>query len=284
MISMERINIGDTANISYRGLLRTNEEEITAEASVPVPRDTDQSSHDRQRRQCIRAVINKLLRRYKKMRVRELTERRQAEETSDNSGVDEVNAARYIYEIHQTRPFSTNAERSALMTRWLQEIMASYHNGDHQVFYDSHFANEFRAKRDTPERRAMALLARKIGKIKYRSLEKNGWFEEHGRYGTYRFHKMDAGGVTFIQQIKVGGLKARPVMWDLCVQSQSPDMPKGDVILSRWLVMKADEDKFLETANFRNIHTVDESTRITLGADIPVIYGQIDELIHDRQS
>ncbi len=113
--------------------------------------------------------------------------------------------------------------------------------------------------RNTPNRRAMALLARKIGKVRYRDLKKKGYFEEQGKHGIYRFHKNKPGGVTFIQKIIIGGLKERPVQWDLCVQSQAEDLPPGDVILSRWLEWKADEDRFLKTANFRNISTVDEA-------------------------
>ncbi len=125
-----------------------------------------------------------------------------------------------------------------------------------------------RPERDTPERRAMSLLARKIGKAKYRNLKKLGYFEEQGIYGTYRFHKNKEGGVTFIQKIKVGGLKERPVMWDLCIQSQASDLPPGDVILSRWLNMKADEDNFLETANFRKIRTMDEAHERPLNVNL----------------
>ncbi len=136
-----------------------------------------------------------------------------------------------------------------------------------QVYWnDGHivFRGLRRPERNTPDRRAMALLARKIGKVRYRSLMKNGCFQEQGKHGVFRFHKDKQGGVTFTQKIKVGGLKERSVTWDLCVQSQAADLPNGDVILSRWLEWKADEDRFLETANFRNISTADEATELPL--------------------
>lgn len=125
-----------------------------------------------------------------------------------------------------------------------------------------------RPERDTPKRRAMALLARKIGKARYRDLKKKGYFEEQGRHGAYRFHRDKQGGVTFIQKIKVGALKERTVTWDLCVQSMANDLPQGDVILSRWLEWRNDEDKFLETANFRNIRTGDEAYEQTMASSI----------------
>jgi hypothetical protein len=113
-------------------------------------------------------------------------------------------------------------------------------------------------KQDKINEKAMSLLKEKIGKVKFKSLEKKGYFEEKGKYGKYRFYKNDPSGVRFIQEIDAGG-KKRPLEWTLCIQSSIADMPKGDVILARWMEFKADEEKFRKTANWRDVRTKDEA-------------------------
>ena len=179
----------------------------------------------------------------------------------------------HLYGRSRLRDIEANATAIREMDRSYREARANFLPIDMTVNIDGNWGNDrlpamkpFRLNRDTPERRAMSLLARKIGKARYRSLKKVGFFEEQGRHGVYQFHKDKQGGVTFSQKISVGGLKERTVSWDLCVQSQAPDLPNGDVILSRWLEWRADEDRFLETANFRNIRTSDEATEYALNS------------------
>lgn len=113
---------------------------------------------------------------------------------------------------------------------------------------------------DKKNNRAMSLLKSKIGEKKFKQLEQKGYFEEQGKHGTFRFHKNTQGGVSLIERKKYGNTE-REVEWTLCVQSMAPDLPKGDVILSRWMEWKADEDKFLDTANFRDVRARDEATQ-----------------------
>lgn len=113
--------------------------------------------------------------------------------------------------------------------------------------------------KNTPERRAWMLLAKTIGKARYRQFKKYGYFEAQGQRGMYRFHKDKQGGVTFIETRKYGERDVA-VEFDLCVQSAAADLPAGDVIVSRYLSWKADEEKFLQTANFRKAGCRDEAT------------------------
>lgn len=110
------------------------------------------------------------------------------------------------------------------------------------------------------DERAMKLLSSKIGWRKMRQLKKRGYFEENGKHGVFRFHMNTQGGVSLIERKKYGNTE-REVEWTLCVQSMAADLPKGDVILSRWMEWKADENKFLDTANFRSVHARDEATQ-----------------------
>jgi hypothetical protein len=120
-------------------------------------------------------------------------------------------------------------------------------------------SESLRKKDKAKDAKAMKLLKSKIGRVKFLQLRKKGYFEEQGKHGTYRFHLDNPHGITCIKHIKFGR-KERPLEWDLCIQSSVPDMPKGDIILSRWMEFKADENKFIKTANFRNVRTVDEAT------------------------
>ena len=104
-----------------------------------------------------------------------------------------------------------------------------------------------RAKAD---KKAWELLQRTIGKKLFRDLKVKGYFEVDGKRGSYRFHKDKPGGITFIERRQYGE-RVVPVVFDLCIQSQSTDLPDGDVIVSRYLTWKEDEEKFLQIANFR---------------------------------
>jgi len=111
---------------------------------------------------------------------------------------------------------------------------------------------------EVKEKKAFKLLKEKIGKKRWKQLKSKGYFEETSKHGVYRFYKHDMSGVRFIQEVDAGG-KKRPLEWTLCIQSTVSDMPKGDVILARWMEFKADEEKFRKTANWRNVKTDDEA-------------------------
>lgn len=107
--------------------------------------------------------------------------------------------------------------------------------------------------------KAMKLLKSKIGRKLYKQLHNKGYFELKGKHGIYQFHLDNPHGVRFIQEVDAGG-KKRPIIWDLCIQSSVPNMPKGDVILARYLECKTDEEKFRKTANWRSVTTHDEAS------------------------
>jgi len=129
--------------------------------------------------------------------------------------------------------------------------------------------------RNSPKRKSMLLLCQKIGKKKFKMLKKKYYFEEEGKYGTYRFYnKPDydllpstastlnyTSGVSLHTNITIGP-KIRPVVWVLCIQSTLPNLPIGDLILSRWLEFKVDEDNFIKTANFRKIDVTTQDEAI----------------------
>lgn len=126
----------------------------------------------------------------------------------------------------------------------------------------STFSNQLQSDKTNPkdkiERKALLLLYKKIGRKKYKQLKKQGYFEEQGKYGIYRFEYNSSGGVTLIEKKKYGN-KNRTLSWKLCIQTTLNNLPKGDVILSRWLEFKADEENFVSTANFRSVDTIDEA-------------------------
>jgi len=117
---------------------------------------------------------------------------------------------------------------------------------------------------DKTEKKAMRLLASKIGWRKYKRLKKYGYFKHEGKHGRYKLWLNDPSGVKLNQVHKIGD-KVRTLRWVLCVQSEVGNMPKGDVILSRYMELVTDEDNFIKTANFREVTTNDEATR-QLGA------------------
>jgi hypothetical protein len=107
------------------------------------------------------------------------------------------------------------------------------------------------------QQRAWQLLRDTIGPEQFAHLETLGYFEVQGKRGAYRFHKGKAGGVTFIATQRYGQ-RDISVAFDLCVQSAAAYLPEGDVILSRYLAWQADEEQFLQTANFRASRIPDE--------------------------
>jgi len=115
-----------------------------------------------------------------------------------------------------------------------------------------------RARREDPARRAWLLLYKTIGKQLSRQFKKHKYFEVQGKRGIYRFHRDKQGGVTFIETRQYGDRQVA-VEFDLCIQSKAADLPEGDVILSRYLSWKADEEAFLQTANFRKVRINDEA-------------------------
>lgn len=112
--------------------------------------------------------------------------------------------------------------------------------------------------RNVSEEKAMELLKKQIGHVNYHALEHKGYFTFLGKYGLYYFHKRKTDAVELEQDITIGSLKTRTVRWQLCVNSTIENMPLGDVILSRYLECKNNEDNFIKTANFRKAITEDE--------------------------
>ena len=297
MIRMERINTRDRNSITYRGTMDIGGNgdffdpiHITTQASLPVQHGSGQSVD----RRCVLIVVDDLVKLAHKKIVKALMQRFEQAGSFDTTL---CMATTPEYRHSYRPPFEFPEQLRGRATRRNGREAEHYHLDDEactrrtertdpltalafeemrrsfnealssaciepipiDLTMDFKPFKPFQTKRDTPARRAMALLARKIGKARYRALKKKGYFEEQGKHGRYQFHKDKQGGVVFIQKISVGGLKERMVSWDLCVQSQALDLPNGDVILSRWLEWKADEDQFLATANFRNIRTVDEA-------------------------
>ncbi len=125
-------------------------------------------------------------------------------------------------------------------------------------------------KQQTINDKAMKLLKEKIGNELFKSLEDKGHFDVIGKEGTYRFFKSDK--VELTQTRKFIGNKERTLTWNLCIESKVRDMPIGDVILARYLMLKVDEAKFLNTANFRSVETIDEYNEI----------GELGEFIQAR--
>lgn len=119
------------------------------------------------------------------------------------------------------------------------------------------FLEGAKSKKQLPDEKAMELLKKQIGDVNYHALMHKGYFTFLGRYGLYYFHRRKDAGVELQQDIIIGP-KTRTVKWGLCVNSVIETMPLGDIILSRYLECKNNEDNFIKTANFRNAATEDE--------------------------
>lgn len=119
------------------------------------------------------------------------------------------------------------------------------------------FEPSVESKKQLPNKKAMELLRKQIGDVNYHALMHKGYFTFLGRYGLYYFHNRKDAGVELQQDIVIGH-KTRTVKWQLCVNSVIETMPLGDIILSRYLECKNNEDNFIKTANFRQVATEDE--------------------------
>ena len=109
---------------------------------------------------------------------------------------------------------------------------------------------------DEAEIKAMLLLKKKIGEKQFIKLVATDHFEIKGKYGTYALNW----GSILLQRFDKIGKKTRPLIYTLCINT-SPKigyLPKGDKLLSLYLDITENEDKFIETANFRNVQTTDE--------------------------
>lgn len=152
------------------------------------------------------------------------------------------------------------AQRSDYWRRNWQEAYRQQLMGDTQGVNHGFISGNWgqNKKKDDITRKSMALLYKAIGKARAKQFKKFGYFDAKGKHGTYRFMRDDPGGVKLIEKKKYGPVE-RELQWSLCIQSSKADMPKGDVILSRYLDFLANEDAFLETANFRAVTTKDEA-------------------------
>jgi hypothetical protein len=151
----------------------------------------------------------------------------------------------------QAAPSGTSSGTSSCATSSssAQPVETSRPNFKRQEFFTN-------GRLDKSWDKALRTLARKIGWRKYRQLRTFGYFEEKGKYGTYRFLCNGSMKTRLIQRISIGP-KKRTITWKLCVESKVK-LPEPDIMLMRWLEVKADEDRFIKTANFRSVYTCDE--------------------------
>jgi len=108
------------------------------------------------------------------------------------------------------------------------------------------------------EQRAAYLLRSTIGADNFNNLINDGFFTHEGAYGMYELYCDDAAGVRLIQKHNIGDERSVPISWTLCIQAATP-LPKGDLILARYLEIKNNEVEFLKTANIRAVKTTDEA-------------------------
>jgi len=101
--------------------------------------------------------------------------------------------------------------------------------------------------------KAKRRLAKKIGWKKYKQLIKYGHFEVEGKYGKYLFLYNDSYGIQFITKVNFCGKEVEH-KYTLCLQSKIKNLPKEDVILSRYLQLISDEEEFIRLCNFRKCH------------------------------
>ena|SRR3990167_7831151 len=106
------------------------------------------------------------------------------------------------------------------------------------------------------EIKAMTLLKKQIGEERFIQLMALGYFEVEGKYGKYL---LSVGSVRLHRFDEIGK-KKRPLLYELCidVDKKVTRVPRGDKLLSFYLSIKKDENKFIETANFRYVSTIDE--------------------------
>lgn len=261
-LTVERIRM--TPDIVFRTELRLGDVRLAEDCHIPEDMAED--------RRAVGGILSdhltQMFHGYACDLVRRLEE--ESRGTFDNSRSEEIGIRWHRYNALPpiTSPPTTATEvtaqniadflayNQALRNRVMDEQMNRYYRA-YMMGVD--LGSDAKSANDDREKKAMELLADKIGKEKYKQLQDKGYFEEQGKYGIVRFHKDTQGGVCLLERKKYGNTE-RVVEWSLCVQSQAADLPKGDVILSRWMEWKQDEDKFLDTANFRSVTTRDEAT------------------------
>ena len=107
------------------------------------------------------------------------------------------------------------------------------------------------------EIKAMTLLKKEIGEKSFIKFIALGYLEVKGKYGTYRISRDNN---IYLYKDDIIGKKKRPLIYNLCVSLPQDKnyLPQGDRLLSFYLLIKNDEDKLIETANFRFVSTTDE--------------------------
>ena len=105
------------------------------------------------------------------------------------------------------------------------------------------------------EIKAFTLLKKKVGEEKFIKFAAAGYIETKGKYGVYKIK--NTGAVELKRFDKIGE-KKRPLIYDLCISTESKQLPRGDNLLALFILIKEDEDKFIQTANFRFVRTDDE--------------------------
>lgn len=97
-------------------------------------------------------------------------------------------------------------------------------------------------------------LRENIGEDAFMDLVANKRIFVEGKYGRWEIRM---NGKFLLHQEVTIGPKKRPLVWDLCVSTKE-SLPEADEILALWLSVKHDEEKLIETTNFRSVKTRDE--------------------------
>jgi len=107
--------------------------------------------------------------------------------------------------------------------------------------------------------KALTLLKGIIGEELFIRLIASDFLEIRGKYGTYEIYR---NGAIHLKRQDIIGNKIRPLEYRLCIEigNKEKSLCEGDRILSLYFSIINDEEKFIETANFRNVSTIDEYT------------------------
>ncbi len=112
------------------------------------------------------------------------------------------------------------------------------------------------ARNEEAEIKSFTLLKEEIGEEKFIKLVALDYVEVGGKYGKYQIYRQ---GDIALHKTDTIGRKTRPIIWKLCAMfPDSRRLPTGDKLLGLILSIKNDEDKFIESVNFRFIETIDE--------------------------
>ena len=111
-------------------------------------------------------------------------------------------------------------------------------------------------KNANAEIKAMTLLKKKIREEAFIKLVALGYIEVKGKYGLYKVND----NTVILERFDKIGKKIRPLFYTLCINTSKKIgyIPLADKILSLYLSIKENEDKFIDIANFRNVSTSDE--------------------------